>query len=76
MEVAATDPQVLVLAIKVKGDVNLAPLAGEETVMADAGKLIPARANVAKRSVFINMPRVMGEHASVTRDCVFHRISM
>jgi hypothetical protein len=65
-----------VLAIKVKGDVNLAPLAGEETVMADAGKLIPRRAKVAKRRVFINMPRVMGEHASITRDCVFHRISI
>jgi hypothetical protein len=65
METAATDPQVLVLAMRLKGEVTWAPLAGVETVMADTGTLIPNRAEAAKRSVFINKPRVMGEHALI-----------
>jgi hypothetical protein len=36
METAATDPQVLVLAMRLKGEVTWAPLAGVVTVMADA----------------------------------------
>jgi hypothetical protein len=65
METAATDPQVLVLAMRLKGEVTWAPLAGVVTVMADAGTLIPKRTEAAKRSVFINKPRVTGEHALI-----------
>jgi hypothetical protein len=53
MELALTDPQVLVLAVKVKGDVTWAPLAGVLTVMADAGTQIPKNAKAAKSKVFI-----------------------
>jgi hypothetical protein len=76
MDVAGIDPQVLVLAIKLKGEVTLAPLAGTATVMADDGMLSPESASAAKRRVFINMPRVMSEHASVMRDCGFPLIAM
>jgi hypothetical protein len=55
MEVAFTDPQVLVLAIKLKGEVTWAPLAGVVTVMAEAGRLTPKRAKAAKRRVFIKI---------------------
>jgi hypothetical protein len=54
METAATDPQVLVLAMRLKGEVTWAPLAGVVTVMADARTLIPKRTEAAKRSVFIH----------------------
>jgi hypothetical protein len=63
------DPQVLVLAIRLKEEDTCAPLAGVETVMADAGTLIPKSANTAQRRVFINIPRVMGEHTLVLTDC-------
>jgi hypothetical protein len=53
MELALTDPQVLVLATRVKGEVTWAPLAGVLTVMADAGTIIPENAKAAKSKVFI-----------------------
>jgi|HubBroStandDraft_3_1064219.scaffolds.fasta_scaffold1145393_1 hypothetical protein len=69
METAVADPQVLVLATRLKGEVTWTPLAGVVTVMADAGTLIPKVARVAKRKVLINMPRVLGPHALALSDC-------
>jgi hypothetical protein len=61
MEVAFTDPQVLVFAVKLKGEVTWAPLAGVETVMADAGTLIAESAKAAKRRVFIRYASSHGQ---------------
>lgn len=66
------DPQVVVLAMRLKGEDTCAPLAGVETVMADAGTLIPKSANTAERRVFINIPRVNGCRSKhqVERNCM------
>lgn len=53
METAEADPQVLVLATTLKGDFTWAPLAGVETVMADAVTPTPKNAKAAKRKFFI-----------------------
>ena len=57
MEVAGTEEQVLVLAMRAKGDVTWAPFAGVVTVMADAGTLDATKAKTAKSKVFTDMPR-------------------
>jgi hypothetical protein len=54
------NPQVVVLAMRLKGEDTCAPLAGVETVMADAGTLIPKSANTAERRVFIKCLESMG----------------
>jgi hypothetical protein len=63
METAATEPQVEALAIKLKGEVNWAPVDGVVTVMADAGTQIPRSIKEAESKVFMDEPRVVGEHA-------------
>jgi hypothetical protein len=53
METAGTPPQVVVLAVRVKGEVTCAPLAGVTTVMADAVADDATSARTAESKVFI-----------------------
>jgi hypothetical protein len=63
METAGTPPQVLVLAMSVKGEVTCAPFTGVVTVMAAAGTVIAAAARRAESKIFIDVPRVRtGKH--------------
>jgi hypothetical protein len=58
IDTAATEPQVLVLATRVKGELNDAPAEGVVTVIADAGTIDPAIVAMAKRKVFMDSPRI------------------
>jgi DhnA family fructose-bisphosphate aldolase class Ia len=53
MDTAGTESHVLVLAIKLKGEVTWAPLAGVFTVMADAGAMPASRAKVKQKRPFM-----------------------
>jgi hypothetical protein len=57
METAAAPPHVLVLATRLKGEVNCAPFTGLVTVIANAGTQDAASAKRAEREIFISLPR-------------------
>jgi len=64
MDTAAFEPQVLVLATRLKGEETLAPLTGVVTVMANAGAIPIASAKMKQKNAFMRVPRVtMAERA-------------
>jgi hypothetical protein len=58
METAAFEPQVLVLATRLKGEETIAPLAGAVTLMANAGAVPIASANMKQKNAFMSLPWV------------------
>jgi hypothetical protein len=61
---------VLVLATNLKGEVSTAPLEGVTTVIADTGIVETARASIAKRRVFMDIPQIrMASTRDGIRDC-------
>jgi hypothetical protein len=56
METAGFELQVAVLAMRLKGEVTWAPLAGVVMVMADADAALAASARDARRIIFISPP--------------------
>jgi hypothetical protein len=61
METAGTPPQVLVLAMSVKGEVTCALLAGVVTLIAAAGTLNAAAVRSTKSKVFTEASSYMGQ---------------
>jgi len=53
IDTAGTEPQVAVLAVRVKGEVTCAPFAGVVTVMANVEAAEDARTKTAESKVFI-----------------------
>ena len=68
METAGIPQQVVVLATRLKGEVNCAPLTGVVTVMANAGMLVATRARRAEKKYFINLPQICKMRA-LMRSC-------
>lgn len=64
METVGLEAQVLLLAVRVNGDVSWAPLAGAVTVMADAGTMLAASATAAKRKFFMGYTSMDGRPRS------------
>jgi len=58
IDTAGTEAQVVVLATRLKGEVNDAPAEGVVTVIADAGTTEPAIVIMAKSKVFMDSPRI------------------
>ena len=56
METAGFELQVAVLAMRLKGEVTWAPLAGVVMVMADADAALPASARNTRTNFFISPP--------------------
>jgi hypothetical protein len=73
METAGFEPQVPVLATRLKGEPTSAPFAGVVTVMAFAGTMTVASAKIEQRKPFMDQPRIeMGVRAFpaiVAADC-------
>lgn len=67
MEAAGTPPQVVVLAITLKGEVNCAPFVGAVTVMANAGRLDTRRATRAEKRVLIRYSKSNGQAMLTSR---------
>jgi hypothetical protein len=57
METAGFESHVEVLAVRVNGEVTVAPFCGDCTVMANAGAMPAASARIEKKEVFIVLPR-------------------
>jgi hypothetical protein len=58
IDTAGTEAQVVVLATRLKGELNDAPAEGAATVIADAGTIDPAIVTMAKSKAFMESPRI------------------